>query len=128
MENVDAIVVKEKKADLKKIWNKVVKIGIGLRKVEVKLAPMVLKVVSLFVPEAAPVLDSVSGFLLTDVGKKLTDMSTKGYDTVEKALTGNFEGAKKDISEGIKVINVDEGVKTLNETRDFINKMRAYAK
>ena len=118
---INVVAKKEKRETVKKMWSKAVDLKISHQKAKINNAPTTLKIVSVAVPEAAPVLLKVSAFLKSDSGKKLTAFSNTAYDALGEVLKGNFEGAKEQFRQGVQVYSADEAGKVVYDVRNFIN-------
>ena len=122
METTNVICVKEDRETLKKIWDNIVRSGVAIQQAKIKNAPATLKIASVFAPEAAPILTSLSSFLKTDTGKSLTEISVKNYDIIGDILTGNKTEAKQKFNENLKILSGDEALKMIKETSEYVNK------
>ena len=124
----NVLAVKEKKGTIKKIWDKIVDHNIKREKLNIKRAPVACKVVSVFVPEAAPVLLSIRKFMKSDSGKKITEFSYKGYDSLGELLKGNREGAKSELKEGLRLFSADEAGNIALDVRNFATELKGMSK
>lgn len=97
------VVIKENKSNLAKMWSMLVDSHINIAKAKLKMAPFTLKIVSVFAPEAAPVLVPLSKFLNTDTGKKLRQMGEKTEDALSAFLKGNSNEAFDIIKENFDI-------------------------
>ena len=75
------------------MFKKSVEIQTKTNKIKLKMLPLVLKVTSIFAPEAAPVLLPLSTFLKTEAGKAMIEMGSKGQDALNEYINGDKEKA-----------------------------------
>jgi hypothetical protein len=109
------------------MWDKFVDENIKHYKMNIKGTPIVCKILPIFVPETAPILTTVGGFLKTDSGKELTNMICKGYDSLGEVLKGNFEEAKNELKDGIRLYSTDDLGNIALDTRNFITEVKGIA-
>lgn len=123
-EEKNSIVVKEKKGTVAKLWKGAVKTGVSIEKLKLKAAPFVLKVVSIFAPECAPVCLAIEKFLKSDAGKKYMEVADRNFDALESGLTGDFEGAKNHIEENLDSLSGGEGETLINGIKDTVDEVK----
>lgn len=127
-EKKSAIIFKESKAVAKKMFGKAVKLSTVKNKIQIKSLPMTLKVVSIFVPEAAPVLLPLSNFLKTEAGKTVLKMGEKNQDIINEFVNGDKEIAKTLAEENMDTIMSDNGTDMLKGTKKVIDEMKNISK
>ena len=115
------LVVKERKEKIAKVWKKIVDRRIKQEKFNLKTAPVTLDIVSVFVPEAAPVLTSISKFLRTKSGKQLTKITNKGYDALGEALKGDMDNAQNKLQDAISLFEVEDGKAVAFDVKNLID-------
>ena len=123
-EDKKSIIVKETKETAMKLWKGAVKIKIGVEKVKLKLTPTVLKVASVIAPECAPVCLAVAKFLKSDAGKKYIEITERNYDALERALTGDLEGAKEKVKENIDSLSDGKGDELIDGIKDTVDEIK----
>lgn len=123
-EEFNVLVCKEDKNTVKSIWQKSVDKVFDFGKKALKFAPIILSVFSLFAPSSAPILNSVSAFLNSDTGKKVTEITGEGLDVASEVLQGNIEEAKEEIQECLNLYTVDEAGQIINDTANFIDEIK----
>lgn len=127
-EKKSAIIFKESKAVAKKMFGKAVKLSTIKNKIQIKSLPMTLKVVSIFVPEAAPVLLPLSNFLKTEAGKTVLKMGEKNQDIINEFVNGDKEIAKTLARENMDTVMSDNGTDMLKGTKKVIDEMQNISK
>lgn len=127
-EKKTAIMFKESKEVAKKMFGKAVKLSTAKNKIQIKSLPMVLKVVSIFAPEAAPVLVPLSKFLKTEAGKEVLKMGEKNQDIINEYVNGDKEKAKILAKENMDIIMSDNGTDMLKGTKNVIDEMENISK
>ena len=119
----NVVTVEEDTNKLGKVWNGIVKSGVKIEQLKLKSAPAVLKVTSVFAPEAAPALLPLAGFLESPVGKKLTDFSSNNYEVMGDVLTGNFDEAKDKFVDNLQLFDGKTCTKLISETKKLSNEL-----
>ncbi len=128
MEETNVLAVKEEKGTIKKLWDKIVNASVKRQQMQLKAAPVTLAVVSVFVPEAAPILTKISGFLKTDTGKRLTEITNKGYESVGEVLKGNLDSVSEEYKQGLNLFSENEAGKMALDVRNFISEIKGMTK
>lgn len=118
---VPGISFKESKEVAQKLFKKSVEIQTKTNKIKLKMLPLVLKVTSIFAPEAAPVLLPLSTFLKTEAGKAMIEMGSKGQDALNEYVNGDKEKAKEMVKENYDRMMSDEGTDLLNGVKNTID-------
>ncbi len=118
---VPGIAFKESKEVAQKMFKKSVEIQTKTNKIKLKMTPLILKVTSIFVPEAAPVLIPLSKFLKTEAGKTMLEMGSKNQDAINEYVNGDKEKAKEMIQENYDKIIGDEGTELLNGIKNTMD-------
>ncbi len=118
---VPGIAFKESKEVAQKMFKKSVEIRTKTNKIKLKMTPLILKVTSIFVPEAAPVLIPLSKFLKTETGKTMLEMGSKNQDAINEYVNGDKEKAKEMIQENYDKIIGDEGTELLNGIKNTMD-------
>ena len=118
---VPGIAFKESKEVAQKMFKKSVEIRTKTNKIKLKMTPLILKVTSIFVPEAAPVLIPLSKFLKTETGKTMLEMGSKNQDAINEYVNGDKEKAKEKIQENYDKIIGDEGTELLNGIKNTMD-------
>lgn len=128
MEETNVLAVKEEKGTIKKIWEKIVNANVKRQQMHLKSAPITLAVVSVFVPEVAPVLTKISEFLKTDTGKRLIEITNKGYESVGEVLKGNMESVEEEYKKGLNLFSENEAGKMALDVRNLIGEIKGMSK
>ena len=123
-----SIIVKEKKEKVLKLWKKAVKMGVKVEQFRMDAAPFVLKVVSIFVPEAAPITAPLAAFLSSKSGKKFREIAKKNEAAMGKAITGDFEEAKEDFKNSFSSISSDEGLEMATDIKNTVEEIKGKSK
>ncbi len=118
---VPGIAFKESKEVAQKMFKKSVEIQTKTNKIKLKMLPLVLKVTSIFAPEAAPVLLPLSKFLKTESGKTMLEMGSKNQDALNEYVNGDKEKARKMAKENYDRMMSDEGTDILNGVKNTMD-------
>lgn len=112
-EGSSAIVVKEDKSKLKKIWDKVVDGYVQHEKFQLKMMPAAVKICTFIAPEADPILVPLGAFLSTGAGKRVLDIASGNYDALGAAAKGDFSQLSDRISVVFDFMKSSDGKDTL---------------
>lgn len=123
METTQAVVVKEDKKTLVKIWDRMSKSFKREMKVKRKLGPVALTIVSVIYPETAPIMLALSKFLKSKPADELEKIESELFDAVSDYLNGDKESAKERIDEVLNYITSDDGIKDMQDAKRDIDDM-----
>ena len=109
---VQAIVVKEDKKLVKRMWDGIVDTKVMVNKVLIKGIPISCVVASVFAPEAAIVLLPTALFFQSKTGKKFLNFAMNSEEVSGEFWKGNFEEASNRVEEAAQeFIDSDVDVK-----------------
>ena len=128
MSQTKAIVCKEDKSTMSKIWDKMVDRYIKGEKNKIKHAPFALKIISILEPESAPILKPIEEFLKTDEGKKFTEIATNNYDALGSVMKFDFSTAKEQYGDSLKKLETEEGIGMIQGLKDTIVEVKGMSK
>ncbi len=105
---VQALVVKEKKSLVKKMWDGIVDTKVKINQVLIKGVPIGCVVTSIFAPEAAIALVPIALFFTTKTGKNLLNFAIRNEELSGELWKGNVTEVNEQIKEDTdKFLNQD---------------------